>query len=109
MTTRTAVLAGCIGLVIGAIAVVAAKWPRLPERTLPTPPAYVAMGGQAATVARAGCLAPIVGEMRKRPNHVIRVVPGLIGPGFGGGGGGGSKGGGGGDRKGGAGAPAGVR
>jgi hypothetical protein len=48
---------------------------------------------------------------RITPNDVIRVVPGIIGPGFGGGGD--RKGGGGGDRKGGggsgAGGPAGVR
>lgn len=44
---------------------------------------------------------------RITPNDVIRVVPGIIGPGFGGGGD--RKGGGGGDRKGGGGSGAGVR
>jgi hypothetical protein len=31
------------------------------------------MGGQATTVQHTGCLAPIVAEMHKRPNHVIRI------------------------------------
>lgn len=73
MTTRSVVMLAAIGLVVGAISLVAAKWPRLPDRTLPTPPKYVAMGGQATTALHTGCLAPIVAEMRKRPNHVIRV------------------------------------
>jgi hypothetical protein len=72
--TKTAVVAILVGVVIGAIALIAANWPQLPARTLPKPPiTYVAMGGQPVDVPSKGCLAPMIAELQKRPNWVVRI------------------------------------
>lgn len=73
MKTRVIVIAACIGVVLAAIALVAANWPALPARTLPKPATYVPLGGQAAFVPHAGCLAPMIAELRKRPSWMLRL------------------------------------
>jgi len=70
--TKTAVVAILVGVVITAIALVAANWPDLPERTLPKP-TYVPMGGQPVDIPGKGCLAPMIAELQKRPNWVVRI------------------------------------
>jgi hypothetical protein len=71
--TRLIVIAACFGVVIAAIAIVAANWPQLPNRTIPPAVTYVPMGGQAVEVPEAGCLVPMIAELRKRPSWTLRI------------------------------------
>ncbi len=73
--TRAIVIATGLAVIIAAIAIVAATWPTLPARTLPKPVAitYLPMGGQAVEVPKTACLAPIIAELRKRPNWTLRI------------------------------------
>ncbi|MBA3502483.1 MAG: YceI family protein [Myxococcota bacterium] len=73
MRTRLIVIAVCFGVIIAAIAIVAANWPQLPKRTIPPAVTYIPMGGQAVEVPKAGCLAPMIAELRKRPSWTIRI------------------------------------
>jgi hypothetical protein len=71
--SKTVVIAILVGAVVASIALVVANWPKLPARTLPKPTTYVAMGGQAVGVPKTGCLGPMVAELQKRPNWVVRI------------------------------------
>jgi hypothetical protein len=67
------VIATGIAVVLAAIVIVAMNWPALPARTLPKPVTYIPMGGQAVEVPAVACLAPMIAELRKRPNWTLRI------------------------------------
>ena len=71
--TRVIVIATGIAVVLAAIVIVAMNWPSLPARTLPKPVTYVPMAGQAVEVPAVACLAPMIAELRKRPNWTLRI------------------------------------
>ena len=73
MRTRLIVIAAGFGVVIAAIAIVAANWPQLPKRTSPPAVTYIPMGGQAVDVPKTACLAPMIAELQKRPSWTLRI------------------------------------